>query len=79
MANLYFDVHQCRVPKAPFGMATFEELFSSSNLEVVVPPTSLDLPALGEDVDQWYAGLSSDPGERDTAFFGKVHYAFFTD
>lgn len=54
-------------------MATFEELFGSSSIEVVVPPAALELPSSGGNVDDWYTQLSAERPERDTAFFGKVH------
>lgn len=56
-------------------MATFEEIFGSSSIEVVVPPASLEFPASGEDVDEWHRLLSKEHPERDTAFFGEVHHA----
>jgi hypothetical protein len=56
-----------------FGMATsYEELFSSSALDVVVPDASLKFPKSGDEIDNWFSRLKTDVLERETAFFGKV-------
>jgi hypothetical protein len=54
-------------------MATsYEELFSSSALDVVVPDASLKFPKSGDEIDNWFSRLKTDVLERETAFFGKV-------
>jgi hypothetical protein len=57
-------------------MATYEQLFNSSVIEVVVPDASIDFPSPGANGDSWYAQLKGDLGERSTAFIGKVPYSF---
>jgi hypothetical protein len=60
---------------APDRMSIFEQQFSSSILEVVVPDASLEFPSPGANGDTWYNKLKADGGERNTAFFGKVPHS----
>lgn len=49
---------------------SFERLFASSLLNVVVPDTSVEYPPTGEP-DEWLERLKSSSVERKQAFFGE--------
>lgn len=50
-------------------MSTFEGLFSSATLDVVVPDTSLEYPP-STPTDDWLSRLRTGALERTQAFFG---------
>jgi hypothetical protein len=53
-------------------IASYEQQFNSTLLEVVVPDASVEFPTAGSNGDAWYSQLKREAGERNTAFFGKV-------
>jgi len=52
------------------GMASFEQIFNSSILNLIIPNAILEFPT--QDIDQqvWLAKLRSEVVERERAFFG---------
>ncbi|KAG6826661.1 hypothetical protein H0H92_014934 [Tricholoma furcatifolium] len=56
---------------------SFEQLFASSVLNVVVPDTSVEYPPHGP-TDEWLVKLSSDPVQRKRAFFDEQLQSFLT-
>lgn len=60
--------------------ATFEELFNSSVLDVIVPVATAGFPSPSlEDPhvdDKWLEVLKEETTDRKLAFFGKVHNSF---
>lgn len=60
-------------------MSTFEELFNTSTLDVIVPVASVGFPSQERETDadassSWLNRLDAESIDRKTAFFGKVHY-----
>lgn len=53
-------------------MSTFQEIFSTSSLEIVTPDTSIEFPGEKIDADVWLAQLRTPSAERNIAFFGNV-------
>jgi hypothetical protein len=51
-------------------MSALEQLFSSAELDVVVPDTSLEYPP-ATPADDWLSRLKSENLERTQAFFGE--------
>ena len=63
-------------------MSTFEELFNTSTLDVIVPVASVGFPTQEQEADAdassaWLNKLDAESIDRKTAFFGKVHYIAF--
>lgn len=58
-----------RFHPAPDGMS-LEEIFSTSELEVVVPDTSFEFPTTSVSVDEWLGRVKIGKVERKQAFFG---------
>lgn len=64
---------------------SFEDLFNSSILDVIVPVASIGLPSRtgtpeGSSYinDKWLGSLESETVDRKLAFFGKVHSSCLT-
>ncbi len=59
-------------------MASFEELFNTSVLDVIVPIASVGFPSPDptDVASKWLDGLDGETIDRKTAFFGKVHYSY---